>query len=279
MKRPTGTETRIVATDVSAVDDKKFEITGLAAVYNSPSHNLGGFIETVAPSAFKRALRDKHDVRILVEHDPSKILGRTAAGTASLSDSPEGLRFLCRLDPTQQLARDTWAQIKRGDRSQCSFAFSAPENGQVWNGNKRTLTDVDLIDCSVVCMPAYEATSVEARSHYSVPVPVAQNATSLAEMRAKMLRQRTEIFRTWPKEWGFAPVRDERGNVVDFRCVTAEERDAINRDRVRFLGKQIAFEQRAASECECDCPECEEGNCAECSNKKCTDDACEHDED
>jgi HK97 family phage prohead protease len=42
-----------------------------------------------------------------------------------------------------------------------------------------------------------------------------------------------------------------------------------------FEGLEIPKEMRAAAaDCECDCPECQDGNCAECSDDECDDDNC-----
>ena len=38
---------------------------------------------------------------MLVEHNPDKLLGRTASGTLQLRDTPEGLAFECEMPDTQ----------------------------------------------------------------------------------------------------------------------------------------------------------------------------------
>ena len=59
-------ERRSVATefDISS-SGTGFRFTGYAAKYNTRSHDLGGFIETVRSGAFGRALREGQDVRAL----------------------------------------------------------------------------------------------------------------------------------------------------------------------------------------------------------------------
>jgi len=154
----------------AAASDDRFELHGLAAAYNVPSRDLGGFVECVAPGAFKRVLREGQDVKCLFNHSADAILGRVGNRTLSLADSPEGLRFAVKLNPESQQHRDLYASVKRGDVSECSFAFAVDDAGQKWeqrNGKRyRTLTDIKLLaDVSCVVYPAYPTgTSVEARS-------------------------------------------------------------------------------------------------------------------
>ena len=141
------------------------KITGYAAVFDSLSEDLGGFRETIAPGTFKRALSEHQDVRALVDHDSSKIIGRTEAGTMTLVEDDKGLKY--EIDPADTTAgRDILVSIKRGDVSGSSFAFTVVANGDNWNtvdGEEiRELTDVDLFDVGPVAFPAYPATVTEA---------------------------------------------------------------------------------------------------------------------
>jgi uncharacterized protein len=160
--------------EIRAVEDR-YQISGIAAAYNVRSKNLGGFIEVIASGAFSRSLKAGVDVKCLFNHDPSKILGRTKSGTLKLSDSPEGLRFVCQLDKSNTDHQAVFASVKRGDVNECSFAFLVPDGGDTWqdgakddDGNPcrlRVLKDVDLMDVSVVTYPAYaKGTSASARN-------------------------------------------------------------------------------------------------------------------
>jgi HK97 family phage prohead protease len=164
-------------TTVSAslrADDAKFQISGIAASYNTLSANLGGFKEKIAPGAFSRSLRTGADVKCLFNHDASKICGRTGNGTLVLTDSPEGLQFVCQLDRANPEHAAYYASIKRRDIISCSFAFTVPDSScESWQDADgtdgvfaiRTLLDVDLLDCSFVTYPAYPVgTSVDARA-------------------------------------------------------------------------------------------------------------------
>lgn len=149
-------------------------IEGYAAVFNSPSEDLGGFIEVIRPGAFGRAIREGQDVRCLFNHIDSEILGRTKSGTLRLAEDSTGLLYECRLAPTQR-ARDIYASIGRGDIDQSSFGFIVRMDRwpkvEPMTTPLREILDVDLLDVSPVTFAAYPATTVEARSLWPDGVP------------------------------------------------------------------------------------------------------------
>lgn len=154
----------LVGVEVRAADGAAPVITGYAAVFNSLSEDLG-FREMLMPGAFDRAMSEGHDVRALVNHDPNQILGRTKSGTLKLSVDEKGLRAEI-TPPDTQIARDALTSIKRGDMDGMSFAFrTITDEWRMQDGEEiRQLTDLELVDVSVVAFPAYAATSVSARA-------------------------------------------------------------------------------------------------------------------
>ena len=164
-------------------DGEKNFITGYAAVYDQPTDKVGmgpNVREVIKPGAFTRALKEKQDVRVLFNHDPSAILGRTTAGTATLSEDKKGLKFRCEM-PNTTTGRDVMESIKRGDIGECSFGFRAVK--QAWVSSPapedknstimtRELHDVDLSDVSPVTYPAYDGTNVDsARAEFRAAMP------------------------------------------------------------------------------------------------------------
>lgn len=139
-------------------------ITGYAAVFDSPSLDLGGFREVVKPGAFATSVQDG-DVRALFNHDPNFVLGRTRSRTLALEEDAHGLRIRVR-PPEATWARDLVGSIKRGDISQMSFGFYTKADRWETVGEARTrfLLDVELVDVSPVTFPAYPATKVQARA-------------------------------------------------------------------------------------------------------------------
>ena len=135
-------------------------IEGYAALYNSET-DLGVFRESISPGAFDDVLND--DVRALINHDPSLILGRSSAGTLELSTDEYGLKYRVKLGE-QQYAKDLYTSIKRGDISQSSFAFTIKDQSWSEDRSTRKVEKVaKLLDVSPVTYPAYKSATVAAR--------------------------------------------------------------------------------------------------------------------
>lgn len=147
-------------------DNDEPRLEGYAAVFNSPSEDLGGFREIILPGAFKDAIGED-DIRALWNHDPNYVLGRNRSETLTLVEDLHGLKIEV-VPPSTQWARDLMVSIGRGDVSQMSFGFSVPDDGQRWEQVEgehiRYLIKVRLFDISPVTYPAYPATEVQARA-------------------------------------------------------------------------------------------------------------------
>lgn len=151
----------------------KMQVSGYAARYNSrwddASTKRFGWVEQIKSGAFDRAVRERQDCKLTVNHDPSLLLGRTKSGTLRLESDTRGLRITCDL-PDTQTARDYFALVKRGDLSQMSFAF-VPKKDRWYKENGlmcRDIEDVDLEDVSIVTYPAYADTEVNSINEAAV---------------------------------------------------------------------------------------------------------------
>lgn len=139
-------------------------ISGYFAVFNSIYEIAPGMTESIAPGAFSRTLAG--DVRALVNHDTTLVLGRTKAGTLKLSEDSHGLWGDVAVNPNDSDAMNLYERVKRGDVDQCSFGFEIVheetdfrEDGSIhW-----TITEVNLHEVSACTFPAYEATNISAR--------------------------------------------------------------------------------------------------------------------
>lgn len=141
-------------------------VEGYAAVFDSWSNDLGGFVERIDPKAFEGVLGQR-DVRALVDHNWEKVLGRESAGTLELSVDERGLRYKINL-PDTTLGRDLSVLIKRGDIQENSFAFTVRDDK--WDEREdgsyeRTITQVDsLFEVSIVSLPAYNDAKIALRT-------------------------------------------------------------------------------------------------------------------
>lgn len=145
--------------EIRSEEGRRPIISGYAAVFNSPSHDLGGFKEIVRPGAFSRSIASGANVRAYHNHDMNLLLGTTQSGTLRLSENQRGLKYEIDV-PDTTYGEDLLKLVKRGDIRGSSFKFSNPKDQ--WNnqGTKRELIDVDLLDVSTVDNPAYEAAEI-----------------------------------------------------------------------------------------------------------------------
>jgi hypothetical protein len=131
-------------------------ITGHAIVYDSRSELLeGAYREVIRPGSIRLA----DDLLVLAGHNPEHVLGRTSAGTARAWDDGTGIAFEVAL-PDTAYARDLAASMARGDVAQCSFAMRvrADEWRMDPDAAVREVLLADVLELSVVSMPAYKAT-------------------------------------------------------------------------------------------------------------------------
>lgn len=143
-------------------------IEGYFAVFNSPYYVAEGYTEFVDYGAFAKSLDENADVRALINHDTTLVVGRTKAGTLELKQDEKGLwgKVILNVDDTS--AMDIYARVKRGDVDQCSFGFEITDEEVKYNENGAVefhIKSVNLYEVSICTFPAYEGTSVSARSN------------------------------------------------------------------------------------------------------------------
>lgn len=149
---------------VTRDDNGEMAIEGYFSVFDSPYEIFKGGIETVRQGAFTETLDG--DIRALINHDTTLVLGRTTAGTLTLRQDEIGLWGRIVINPNDSDAVNCYERVKRGDVSQCSFGFeileedteSLPDGSTHW-----TIVKVRLYEVSVVTFPAYDETFVQAR--------------------------------------------------------------------------------------------------------------------
>lgn len=189
-----------------AQDGRIATLVGYAALFNSLSEDLGGFRELIRPGAFKESLARGDDVRALVGHDSTMVIGRRSAKTLAISEDDRGLRVEIAV-PDTTVGRDLVVSVKRGDITGQSFGFSTVKDEwsrQSKDGDivyRRELVQVDLFEVSAVAWPAYTDTSVEARQLGDVKVIFEAARRRLATdgqgRRDRITRQYRERMKLW----------------------------------------------------------------------------------
>jgi HK97 family phage prohead protease len=137
--------------------------TGYASVFNSPSEDLGGFVEYVAPGAFKRSLQSRNEVKLLWNHDSGEPLASLRGGTMQLVEDSRGLKVTAQL-PNTTRGRDIAELLRTKVIDSMSFGFNVIRDSWSSDGKIRTLESVRLFETSIVSFPAYSSTTATVRS-------------------------------------------------------------------------------------------------------------------
>lgn len=160
-------------------------IEGYFAVFNS-NYEIGpGMSESIAPGAFSNTIDG--DIRALINHDTTLVLGRTKAHTLELREDDHGLWGHVDINPNDTDAMNLYERVSRGDVDGCSFGFNIVseetdfrDDGSVhW-----TIKDVELFEVSACTFPAYESTNISARE----------------KERDELVRRRMQVWKESMKE-------------------------------------------------------------------------------
>ena len=219
-------------------------IEGYAAKYETET-NIGPFKESIARGAFDNVL--DNDVRALINHDPSLVLGRTSSGTLELTTDDIGLKYRVKLG-NQQYATDLYESIQRGDISQSSFAFTIKD--QTWSEDRssRSVDEVaQLLDVSPVTYPAYKEATVVAREEETVKeIRTAEPKASESIKKIKNKKMNLNDLKTLRNKNYEEHVALVQLSEADGRSLTTEEETRENYldGEILRLDKKIVLQQK-----------------------------------
>ncbi len=154
-----------------ATDDTPAGISGTGIVFDSDSGDMGAYglriVERIDRGAVRRALAEHPDIVVSYNHDLSRVLGRTSAGTARVWTTPKGVHYHA-TPPQSEYARDAERSIKRGDVRGSSFMF-IPARERIDQRSDGTLVvtvlDIERIaEMGPTSLPAYAATDAYSRT-------------------------------------------------------------------------------------------------------------------
>lgn len=209
-------ERRYIPSDDSAIELRQAEgkapIIGMSIPFNKRSHDLGGFVEVIAPGAFARTIKNgasakRNDIVALWNHEASWVLGRQSNRTLTLREEPHALLGEVELDADDAMHRHFARRIERRDVTGSSLGFTVTKEGQEWDmdGDQlvRTLTEVRLLDVSPVTFPAYPDSGSQKRSIVDIAaVKAGIDLTDLAELlggasAGKVAETQRDLLAVW----------------------------------------------------------------------------------
>jgi HK97 family phage prohead protease len=189
-------ETRLADVTLHEEDDKMI-LEGYALVFNNETligDEEYGFLEEIDSRALSET--KMKDVPMKYNHmDSFLIIARTKNQSLSLTVDSIGLKVRAELLDTNT-NQDIYKMVRSGLLDKMSFAFTVDE--QVWNREgripKRTITKIErLYDVSVVDTPAYDATSIYARSLESMELEIKAMELVEYEQKSSVIKKRIKI--------------------------------------------------------------------------------------
>ncbi len=123
---------------------------GYASTFGGPPDSYG---DVIASGAFARSLSEHRDAgsqpAMLWQHDSRAVIGRWA----SIAEDGRGLKVEGRLTLEVQRAREAYALLQDGALNGLSIGFRTRAS-RPQKGGGRLLTDIELLEVSLVTLPA-----------------------------------------------------------------------------------------------------------------------------
>jgi len=202
-------ETRTATTPIELRADRERRIIEGHIPHDTPSKPMGGIVEVIRPTAFRRTIDSAAEVLAYVGHDSGKIVGRRSRGTLELELKASGLYYRIHA-PQTTVGEDLIENVDRGDIPYTSFGFLVrSSDGHRYTERDdglllRELLDVDLHHVAPEPDPAYPDATVVLRhlvdlcqADPETMAPVALRAVELAGDNAPLeLRRLAESITT-----------------------------------------------------------------------------------
>ena len=198
-------EARLFECEVRAEESQEHGhfIAGRPIVYGQRT-NIGWFDEIIEPGALD--LTDLKDVRMLVGHNDQGIpvarsRNNNENSTMQLMPNENGMDIRADLDTENNAeARALYSAVKRGDISGMSFAFIVDKDS--WDDidtdhpTRHIRSIRRVLEVSAVVFPAYEGTSMEARSEGGA-LDSAKASLESARAAAAEARKQEDLQNRW----------------------------------------------------------------------------------
>ena len=149
-------------------------IKGLAATYGGQPDAVGDVIAPGAMTASLNALKASGKrLKMLLQHDPSQAIGQWV----SLKETRDGLQVEGKLSLDADDARNAYAKLKDGTLDALSIGYRTL-SAEPRPGGGRTLTEIELVEISVVTFPANAGAVVTDVKADPSAQPMAQKAAT-----------------------------------------------------------------------------------------------------
>lgn len=173
--------------EIKAAGDGAWAVSGYVSTYDL---DLGGDI--IKPGAFTKTLQSGHRVKFLYSHDRAQVLGTAS----SLREDEKGLFGEFRISRTR-LGEDIHTLLKDGAIDSFSIGYLPDDYEVDKKTGVRTLTDISLLECSLVSLPMNPqalVTNVKAADYTGMHLPelleVYSTHRTAALARAKSMAMR-----------------------------------------------------------------------------------------
>ena len=144
----------------AVLEIKALEETGTFTGYGSVFGNRDSYGDIVLPGAFKRSLaehrRNKTRPRMFWQHNPDMPIG----SWIEMAEDDTGLLLTGRLNMDVQKGREAYALLKAGDVEGMSIGYRVVEGIDDEKQGAYLLKHLELIEISVVSLPANELATV-----------------------------------------------------------------------------------------------------------------------
>lgn len=162
-------------------DNEKLKVSGTVNKAGEPSKTLTDkngveFVEVILPDTFSKAIEkaqaENKDIKLLVNHDETKILARTGNGSLKLEEV-DGQTVMSAELPNTTLAKDIYEIVKEGLSFGMSFGFEVAKEEWTKESDtyKREVSEMTVSEISILTIePAYNDTEVKAEQR-SIEIP------------------------------------------------------------------------------------------------------------
>lgn len=143
---------RVEAVDLKFDPERKGFFSGLASSFNG----VDSYGDTIAPGAYVKTLVDRARAIVMRWNHSGPVIGKWS----KIEETERGLYVEGELTPNHSVADDVYASLKHGAVSGLSIGFRPV--GLTDNGDgTRTLTEIELVEISIVENPADDGALIE----------------------------------------------------------------------------------------------------------------------